>query len=79
MDLHSYHYWEDDSEECRLEDPEDSKTDYLDQGEQMDASQGDVSQEREVWLMFGRHQVQLDPLPELEHKNREYVLSHFYK
>lgn len=41
----------------------------------MDASQRDVSQEREVWLMFGRHQVQLDPLPELEHKNRKYVLS----
>lgn len=73
--IQSYHYWEDDGEERRLENPEDSKTDNLDEGEQMDASQGDVSQEGEVWLMFRRHQVQLDPLPELEHENPEYVLS----
>lgn len=66
---YSYHYWEDDSKKCGLEDPEDSKTNYLNKGEQMDASQGDVSEEGEVGLMFGWHQVQLDPLPELEHKN----------
>lgn len=40
----------------------------------MDASQGDVSQEGEVWLVFGWHQVQLDPLPELKHK-KKCVLS----
>lgn len=42
---YTYHYWKDDSKECRLEDPQDSKTDYLDEGEQMYASQGDVSEE----------------------------------
>lgn len=36
----------------------------------MDTSQGDVSQEGEVWLVFGWHQVQLDPLPELKHKKK---------
>lgn len=42
---YTYHYWKDDSKECRLKDPQDSKTDYLDEGEQMYASQGDVSEE----------------------------------
>lgn len=54
---HTHHYWENDGEEGGLEDPEDSQTDYLDQGEQMDASQRNMTQEGEVWLVFGWHQV----------------------
>lgn len=65
----THHYWEDDGEEGGLQDPEDSQTDDLNEGEKMDASQRNVTQEGEVRLVFGRHQIQLDPLPELEQKN----------
>lgn len=71
----THHYWEDDGEEGGLQDPEDSQTDDLNEGEKMDASQRNVTQEGEVRLVFGRHQIQLDPLPELEQKNtiRRYI------
>lgn len=71
----THHYWEDDGEEGGLQDPEDSQTDDLNKGEKMDASQRNVTQEGEVRLVFGRHQIQLDPLPELEQKNtiRRYI------
>lgn len=66
----SHHHWEDDGQEGGLEDPEDGETDDLDQGEEVDSSQRDVTQEGEVWLVFGRHEVQLDPLPELTQTHR---------
>lgn len=65
----AHHDWEDDGEEGGLEDPEDGQTRDLDEGEEMDASQRDVTQEGEVRLVFGWHQIQLDPLPELEQKH----------
>lgn len=69
----THHYWEDDGEEGGLQDPEDGQADDLNEGEKMDASQRNVAQEGEVRLVFGRHQIQLDPLPELEQRNTECV------
>lgn len=65
----THHDWEDYGQEGGLEDPEDSQTDNLDKCEEMDASQGDVAQEGKVRLVFGRHEIQLDAFPELEHKD----------
>lgn len=71
---YTYHYWEDDGQEGGLQDPEDGQTDDLDDGEKMDASQRNVTQEGEVRLVFGWHQIQLHTLPELKHKDAERVL-----
>ena len=60
-----HHDREDDGRYGRLEGPEDSQTDNLDQGEEMDSPQRNVTQEGEVWLVLGWHQIQLDTLPEL--------------
>lgn len=62
----THHYWEDDGKEGRLEDPEDSQAHDLDQGEEVDPPQRHVPQEGEVRLVLGRHQVELDALPELD-------------
>ena len=76
FELHTDHHWEDDGQERGLEGPEDSQTDDLDQGEKMDASQRDVTQEGEVWLVFGRHEIQLDTLPELKQTDTEHAFMH---
>lgn len=64
--FYAHHDWEDDGKECGFEDPEDSQTDQLDEGEQMDPPERHMPQEGEVWLVLGWHQVELDALPELD-------------
>lgn len=70
----AHHYWEDNSQERGFEDPENSQADDLDEGEKMDASQRNMTQEGEVWLVFGWHQIQLYTLPELEQKDTGDIL-----
>lgn len=62
----SHHDREDDGSHSGLEDPEKSQTDGLDEGEEVDASLGDVAQVDQVWLVLGRHQEQLESVHELE-------------
>lgn len=60
-----YHDREDNGSHCGLEDPEQSQTQALDEGEEVDASLGHVSQVDEVRLVFGWHQDQQEAIHEL--------------
>lgn len=55
----SHHDREDDGSHSRLEDPEESQTQALDEGEEVDASLGDVPQVDQVRLVLCWHQEQL--------------------
>lgn len=61
----TYHNGEDDGQEGGFEDPEHSQTYDLDQCEQVYPPQRNVAEVGEVGLVFGRHHVQLNPVPEL--------------
>ena len=65
----SHHDGEDDGSHGGLEDPEEGQTQALDEGEEVDASLGDVAQVDQVRLVLGRHQEQLQPVHELRHAN----------
>ena len=73
--MNKYHDREEDGQNGGLENPKDSQTDDLDQGEEVDPPQRHVTQEREVRLVLGRHHVQLDPLPELQGSDNENTHS----
>lgn len=60
-----YHDGEDDGGHGGLEDPQESQTQGLDEGEEVDASLRDVAQVDQVGLVLGRHQEQLQPVHEL--------------
>lgn len=64
--LVAHHNGEDDGSHCRLEDPQESQTQALDKGEEVDTSLGDVPQVDQVRLVFGWHQKQLQTVHELK-------------
>lgn len=64
-DAHSHHDGENDGSHGGLEDPEDGQTGDLYQREEMNTTQRDVTQEREIRLVFGWHQVKLYSFPKL--------------
>lgn len=66
-----HHDREDDGGHGRLEDPEEGQTQALDEGEEVDASLGDVPQVDQVRLVLGRHQEQLQPVHELKRANKQ--------
>lgn len=69
----THHYWEDYGQEGGFKDPEDSQTNNLNKCEKMNASQGNVTKEGKVWLVFWWHQIQLDTFPELKQRDVEHV------
>lgn len=68
----SHHDREDDGSHSRLEDPEGGQAQALDEGEEVDASLGDVPQVDQVRLVLGRHQQQLQAVHELTRANRHF-------
>lgn len=62
----AHHHGEDNGSHRRLEDPEESQTQALDEGEEVDASLGDVPQVDQIRLVLGWHQVQLQAVHELK-------------
>lgn len=66
----SHHDGEDDGSHSGLEDPEEGQTQALDEGEEVDASLGDVPQVDQVRLVLGRHQKELQAIHELTQTNR---------
>lgn len=67
----SHHDREDDGSHSRLEDPEEGQTQALDEGEEVDASLGDVPQVDQVRLVLGWHQQQLQTVHELKQANKQ--------
>lgn len=66
-DLHvSYHDGEDDGSHGGLEDPQQSQAEDLDEGEEVDLPERNVSQVNQVGLMFRRHQKQLKTIHKLQ-------------
>lgn len=70
------HDWEDDGEESGFEDPQDGEADDLQQREQMNSPEGNMTQVGVVWLVLRWHQEQFDPIPELQHERRDASMSH---
>lgn len=68
------HNRKDDGRHGGLEDPEKRQTEQLDKCEEMDLSQWDVPQVDQVWLVFGRHQEQFEPVHKLRTKE-QYCLQ----
>lgn len=68
----SHHDREDDGGHSRLEDPEGGQAQALDEGEEVDASLGDVPQVDQVRLVLGWHQQQLQAVHELTRANRQF-------
>lgn len=66
VSLVAHHNGEDDGSHCRLEDPQESQTQALDKGEEVDTSLGDVPQVDQVRLVFGWHQEQLQTVHKLK-------------
>lgn len=66
----SHHDREDDGSHGRLEDPEEGQTHRLDEGEEVDASLGDVPQVDQIRLVLGWHQEELQPVHELTQAHR---------
>lgn len=62
----SYHDREYDGSHGGLEDPQQSQAEDLDEGEEVDLPEGNVSQVNQVRLMFRRHQKQLQTIHELQ-------------
>lgn len=60
-----YHHGEDDGSPGGFDDPEENQTAELDDGEQMNLSERDVSQVNEVWLVFSRHPEQSQTIKKL--------------
>ena len=61
----AHHDREDDGSHGRLEDPEEGQTHGLEEGEEVDASLGDVPQVDQVRLVLGWHQEELQAVHEL--------------
>lgn len=62
----SYHDREYDGSHGGLEDPQQSQAEDLDEGEEVDLPEGNVSQVNQVRLMFRRHQKQLETIHKLQ-------------
>lgn len=68
------HDGEDDGEEGGFEDPEDGEADDLQQCEQVNSPERNVTQVGVIRLVLRRHQKQLDSVPELrEDKSVNHV------
>lgn len=66
-ELHvSYHDREYDGSHGGLEDPQQSQAEDLDEGEEVDLPEGNVSQVNQVGLMFRGHQKQLKTIHKLQ-------------
>lgn len=50
-----YHHGKDNGGSGGLDDPEENQAAELDDGEEMNLSEWNVSQVNEVWLVFSRH------------------------
>lgn len=61
-----YHHGKDDGSSGGLDDPEENQTAELDDGEQMNLSEGNVPQVNEVWLVFSRHPEQSQTIKKLQ-------------
>lgn len=68
----AHHNGEDNGSHCRLEDPEESQTQALDESEEVDTSLGDVPQVDQVRLVLAWHQEQLQTVHELKQHNRHF-------
>lgn len=71
-----HHDGEDDGGHRGLEDPEEGEAQALDEGEEVDASLGDVTQVDQVWLVLGRHQEELQAIHELQSKHARSIRRH---
>lgn len=67
----AHHNGEDNGSHRRLEDPEESQTQALDEGEEVDTSLGDMAQVDQVRLVLGWHQEQLQTVHELKQHNSQ--------
>lgn len=65
----SYHDREYDGGHSGFEDPQQSQAEDLDEGEEVDLPEGNVSQVNQVRLMFRRHQKQLKTIHKLQKNN----------
>lgn len=64
------HNGENNGSHSGLEDPEERQTKQLDESEEMDLPQWDVPQVDQVWLVFGRHEEQLESVHKLRTKDQ---------
>lgn len=71
----AHHHGKDNGSYGRLEDPEESQTQALDEGEEVDTPLGDVPQVDQVRLVLGWHQEQLQTVHELKHNNRRIKIN----
>lgn len=69
----SYHDGEYNSGHGGLEDPEQSQAEDLDEGEEVDLPEGDVSQVNQVRLMLRWHQKQLETIHKLHRWRHKYT------
>lgn len=69
----SYHDREYDGSHGGLEDPQQSQAEDLDEGEEVDLPEGDVSQVNQVGLMFRRHQKQLKTIHKLQKTRTQWM------
>lgn len=60
-----YHHRKDDGGSGRFNDPEEHQAGELDEGEQVNLPQRNMSQVDEVWLVLSWHPKQLQPVEEL--------------
>lgn len=68
------HNGENNGSHSGLEDPEERQTKQLDESEEMDLPQWDVPQVDQVWLVFGRHEEQLEPVHKLRKKIKKRAI-----
>ncbi len=73
------HNRKDDGSHSGLEDPEERQTKQLDESEQMDLPQWHMPQVDQVWLVFGRHEEQLEPVHKLRTKEQYLKNKHILK
>lgn len=67
----TYHDREDEGGNRCLDDPEDDETHKLDESEEVDSLDADISQVSVVRLVLGRHEKQLDAIHKLSGKQSE--------
>lgn len=75
----SYHDREYDGGHGGLEDPQQSQAEDLDEGEEVDLPEGNVSQVNQVRLMFRRHQKQLKTIHELQKRTEVGNTQRMYR
>lgn len=70
-----YHDRENDGSHRRFEDPEQSQTEGLNEGEEMDPSLWDVTQINQIRLVFGWHKEELQAIHELNGKKTKQIYT----